>query len=309
MSEKVIIVDDDQLLLNTLERNLCTDFEVSTATGGEASLKQLAEQGPFAVAIVDMQMPDMDGIQTIQAMRAKQENLSFIMLTGNQDSATAIQAMNVGRVFRFLNKPSNVNEITQAITDAVEEGRAKRSAHETMMSTFRGSINMLNDLAKTQSQSITEHERIFEVYELILTTLAIPTRPEDKMLCRLLLIGAATLNQDERSKLESATVSSPPFHNSFVSLCTASAQMVRYMPKFEKLSTIIGKAGAATELTASDDESDRRAMALRIAFYWSVQAFRGMTADRIIESLKVACPLVERDDWSKIEVLHEMLQV
>lgn len=308
MSEKILIVDDDQMLLNTLERNLCNEFHVTTAVGCEASLNAHAKNGPYAVAIVDMQMPEKDGIQTIQSLRARQENLTFIMLTGNQDAATAIQAMNVGRVFRFLNKPSNIDEITQTISDALSETRLKRTTHETMLSTFKGSINMLNDLAKTQSHSITEQEEILKAYELILTTLAIPSKPEDKMLCRLLPIGLATLHQDEKSKLESASISSLPFHNSFATLCSASAHMVRYLPKFEKLSNIIAKTGSASELSASSDENDQRAMALRLAFYWSVQAFRGITADRIIESLKGVFPLVDRDDWSKIEVVYETLQ-
>lgn len=309
MSEKVLIVDDDPLLLNTLERNLCTDFDVHTVTGGQEAIQAMKDKGPFSVVMVDMQMPEMDGVQTIQALRAKQQNLVFIMLTGNQDTATAIQAMNVGRVFRFLNKPSNVDEITQAIADALKESRSQKSAHETVMSTFRGSINMLNDLAKTQSLSIIDIEEIIQVYDMLLMTLAISSKPEDKVICRLLMIGAANLSTDEKSKLESASISSMPFHSAFSALCSASAQMIGFLPKFEKFGSLVYKAGTASELSASDDESDRKAMALRIAFYWSIQTFRGISADRIIESLKVAFPLVMRDDWSKIEVIYETLHV
>lgn len=303
MVNRVLLIDDDVPLLSTLERNLCMDLNVSTAEGGEAGLQKLQDEGPFSVVVTDMRMPGMDGVQTIQALRAKQNNLVFIMLTGNQDSTTAIQAMNVGRVFRFLNKPSNVDEIKQAIIDAQAEFDSKASEKEVLLDTMRGSINLLTDLAATHSENLASAAEIGEIYSTILTAFNLPIRPEDRMLCRLLLVGIASLPESERGKLTSAAINSVLFHEAFGKLCNASAQMVQHLPRFKTLGEVLEKAAQASYL-GNDSTKEPKPTALRIAFYWSVLANRGATVDTVIETLKNALPTVTRDEWSMIEVVH-----
>jgi CheY-like chemotaxis protein len=63
MDEKILIVDDEPNVLEGLQRVLRKEFNVVAAIGGEAGLKAVAEQGPFAVIVSDMRMPGMDGTQ------------------------------------------------------------------------------------------------------------------------------------------------------------------------------------------------------------------------------------------------------
>lgn len=303
MVNKVLLIDDDVSLLNTLERNLCCDFDIVTADGGEVGLTRLGLEGPFSVVMVDMRMPGMDGVQTIQALRSKQENLVFIMLTGNQDSTTAIQAMNIGRVFRFLNKPCNVAEIKQAILDAQAEFNSKANEKEVLLDTMRGSINMLTDLAAAHSESLCDSADICEVYGSILTAFNISMRPEDKMLCRLLLVGVASLSEADRTKLSSAAVNSVAFQDTFAKLCTASAQMVNHIPRFKALSSILEKTSSSAQLTGVEPLV-QKASALRIAFYWCVMINRGASVDTVMDALRNALTSITRDEWSMIEVVH-----
>lgn len=304
MTAKVMLIDDDVSLLNTLERNLCADFDIITADGGEVGLTRLELEGPFSVVMVDMRMPGMDGVQTIQSMRAKQENLVFIMLTGNQDSTTAIQAMNVGRVFRFLNKPCNIAEIKQAIQDAQAEFNSKANEKDVLLNTMRGSINMLTDLAAVHSQNLASASDIGEIFNSTLTAFNIQVRPEDRMLCRLLLVGVASLTEPDRTKLSSAAVNSIAFHDTFSKLCLASSQMVRHIPRFSLLSDVLEQTATAAEITSAADIVQQKASALRIAFYWCIMSNRGASIDTIIETLRNALPSISRDEWSMIEVVH-----
>lgn len=304
MSKKTLLIDDDTSLLNTLERNLCLDFNVCTADGGQTGLEKLATDGPFAVVVVDMRMPGMDGIQTIQSLRAKQEDLVFIMLTGNQDSTTAIQAMNLGRVFRFLNKPCNMAEIKQAIQEALAEHGSKAQEKEMVLSTMRGSINVLTDLAAAHSENLATPNEISSFYELVLTTFALPFRAEDRMLCKLILVGAAALSESDRTKLCSASINSVVFHETFAKLCLASSQIVSNLPRFRPLAEILERTAASSKLIDDVQPGVQRPSALKIAFYWSVQRNRGGSIDSAIESLKNAFPGVTRDEWSRIEVIH-----
>ena len=69
MSNKILFVDDDHALLRSFERNLSFDYDMSTAVGGRAAMELVRSEGPFSVVVVDMRMPEMDGIRTIQALR------------------------------------------------------------------------------------------------------------------------------------------------------------------------------------------------------------------------------------------------
>ena len=83
MSEKILLVDDESLLLRAYQRQLGEQFDLHTALGPEAGLQVIAEQGPFAVVVSDMQMPGMDGIQFLTQVRKTNSNSVRVMLSGD----------------------------------------------------------------------------------------------------------------------------------------------------------------------------------------------------------------------------------
>ena len=103
MSDRILIVDDEQPLLNGLRRRLGDFYDLVTANSGDAALAEIEAHGEFAVVMTDMRMPGMNGVQFIQQARTVAPDSVYLMLTGNQDQATAIKAVNDGQVFRFLN--------------------------------------------------------------------------------------------------------------------------------------------------------------------------------------------------------------
>ena len=94
MTDRVLFVDDDRALLNTLERNLGFSFPVSIAESGKEALEMINDGEGFAVVMVDMRMPEMDGIELIKQARKIAPNTVYLMLTGNQDLASATRAVN-----------------------------------------------------------------------------------------------------------------------------------------------------------------------------------------------------------------------
>lgn len=162
---------------------------------------------------------------------------------------------------------------------------------------------MLTDLAAVHSESLASANDINSIYELILTTFAQPARAEDRMLCKLLLVGVASLTEPDKIKLSSAALNSLAFHETFAKLCDASSQMVSNLPRFKPFSALLQQTATTSQLTDGTGNL-QRPTALKIAFYWSVQSNRGGTIDSTIESLKNAFPGVSRDEWSKIEVVH-----
>src|SRR5690606_29178283 len=131
-------VDDEQPLLNGLRRRLGSFYHLVTASSGDAALQELQSNGEFAVVLTDMRMPGMNGIQFIQQARTLAPDTVYMMLTGNQDQATAIKAVNDGQVFRFLNKPCEHEHLRQAIDAGIVQHRLVTAEKVLLHQTFTG---------------------------------------------------------------------------------------------------------------------------------------------------------------------------
>src|SRR5579872_2798210 len=105
MSDKVLFVDDDENILSAYQRHMRRYVTLDTAMGGAEGLAKIADSGPYAIVISDMRMPGMDGIEFLRNVLTWAPNSVRMMLTGNADQQTAIDAVNEGHIFRFLTKP------------------------------------------------------------------------------------------------------------------------------------------------------------------------------------------------------------
>src|SRR4051812_33879698 len=101
MNNKILCVDDDPNILQGYKRALRRDFDIQIAEGGSEALTTIEKEGPFAVIVSDMRMPVMDGVQFLSRVREIAPQTVRMMLTGNADQQTAIDAVNEGNIFRF----------------------------------------------------------------------------------------------------------------------------------------------------------------------------------------------------------------
>ena len=88
MSEKILFVDDEPNVLQSIQRQLRKRFDMVTAEGGEEALRILKEQGPFAVIVSDMRMPGMNGVELLAQAKDLHPDTVRLMLTGNADQET-----------------------------------------------------------------------------------------------------------------------------------------------------------------------------------------------------------------------------
>lgn len=146
MNEKLLIVDDDPNLLAAFQRNLRRQFSFDTALGADEALTLLQSRGPYALALVDMRMPGMNGIELLERIRELSPDTVRMMLTGNADQQTAMDAVNRGHVFRFLNKPATPEVLVAALEAGLESHRRLRLERELLEGTVAGSIKMLTDV-------------------------------------------------------------------------------------------------------------------------------------------------------------------
>ncbi len=122
----ILFVDDEAAVLSSLSRQLrhqrdrwCLEFESSPKTA-----LQKARDLDVDVVISDMQMPGMNGLELIAAMRRFSPEAAYIMLTGSSDLSTAVGAINDASVFRFYTKPCPA----ELLKEGIEAGLAARVA-------------------------------------------------------------------------------------------------------------------------------------------------------------------------------------
>ena len=124
VAERVLVIDDDQSLREFLAITLSRDgFEVETAASGPEGLKVLAET-PIDLALVDLKMPGMDGLETLRRIKEANETVSVVIVTAFSTTETAIQALKEG-AYDYLIKPFKVDELKLVVRKALEERRLR----------------------------------------------------------------------------------------------------------------------------------------------------------------------------------------
>lgn len=119
INNKVLFVDDDVNILDAYKRLLRKSVKIETAQGSEQGLEIVAKQNPFAVVISDLQMPGMDGIEFLSRVKKLTSDSVCMLLTGQADLKSAIDAVNVGSIFRFLIKPCKPDVLVSAINTGI----------------------------------------------------------------------------------------------------------------------------------------------------------------------------------------------
>src|ERR1043165_6155792 len=99
---RVLFVDDEQRLLESLALLLRKDFDVNVATSGTEALQLLGAMKDVAVVVSDFRMPQMDGATFLHEVMLRAPTATRILLTGEAGVDGAKDAVNKGQIFRFL---------------------------------------------------------------------------------------------------------------------------------------------------------------------------------------------------------------
>ncbi len=115
----ILIIDDDPLIRKTLSSHLSRDdFEVHLAEDGEDGLELYDEKSPDLV-VLDIRLPDMDGLEALKKIKKKDENASVIIMTAYDDMKTTVEAIKSG-AFEYLVKPLDYVELDLTIDKAFQ---------------------------------------------------------------------------------------------------------------------------------------------------------------------------------------------
>ncbi len=161
MNSKILFVDDEPNVLDAYQRSLRKRFSIDTAVSGDLALTCLSQKGPYAVIVADMQMPGMNGVEFLTLARQRAPDAVRLMLTGNADQKTAVEAVNKGHVYQFLNKPCPPEMLILALDNSIRQHQLITAERELLEKTLNGSINMLTGiLASAEPLSFGRGERL-----------------------------------------------------------------------------------------------------------------------------------------------------
>lgn len=117
---KILIIDDEKSIRNTLKEILEYEkYDIDEAKDGEEGLEKL-KSGNFDVALCDIKMPKMDGIEVLKAAMDLGINTEFLMISAHGTIETAVEATKIG-AFDFIPKPPDLNRLLLSVRNALDK--------------------------------------------------------------------------------------------------------------------------------------------------------------------------------------------
>lgn len=119
-SRRVLVVDDEPVVVEGCHRVLTqAGYDVATAARGREGLRRAVAER-FDLVVTDLKMPDMDGMELVDFLRAKQPDTAVIIITGYGTVSSAVAATKAG-VADYLEKPFTPDRLADAVAHALEE--------------------------------------------------------------------------------------------------------------------------------------------------------------------------------------------
>lgn len=248
MKEKILLVDDDPNILAGFKRNLRHHFEIATAESGAEGLGMLKEQGPFAVVVSDLRMPQMDGIQFLSLARQVAPDTVRVMLTGYADLQVAMDAINEGNIFRFLTKPCSTEDFLRVLNAAVEQYRLVTAERELLEKTLWGSIKMLIEiLSLLNPVAVNQASRRRNIARRIGIRLKVAKLWELELAAMLAQVGYVTIPQKILEKKARGEALTEEEEKVFLTYPQVGQKLLANIPRLENIA-----AGIAYQLKQYD---------------------------------------------------------
>ena len=113
---KILVIDDEPIVRTSCERTLAPEgYDVTSAASGKEGLEML-EKETFGLVLLDLKMPDMDGIEVLDHIKNKWPDTKVVMVTGYSTVDTAVQALRFG-AFNFIEKPFTPDTLLKAVKE------------------------------------------------------------------------------------------------------------------------------------------------------------------------------------------------
>jgi DNA-binding NtrC family response regulator len=157
-SARILVVEDDPnhgaMCARLLQRK---GYRARAITSGREALALLAQNGDVDLVLADLQMPEIDGIQLLSAVKGKYPHIEFIMMTGYGTVKTAVEAMQLGAA-HYIQKPLDHDELNLLIERAIEKKQLSEKV-DRLRAELQGKYSFENVIGKSAAMQ-TVHEKM-----------------------------------------------------------------------------------------------------------------------------------------------------
>ncbi len=145
---KILVVDDEPDNLDLLYRTFYREYKVLRAENGPEALDILAAEGEVAVIISDQRMPHMSGTEFLSLTATQYPDIIRIILTGYTDVDDLVEAINSGKVFKYVTKPWDADALKTLVRQAVDTHNVLKARTQELFRTLRSEA-LLNSVTNT----------------------------------------------------------------------------------------------------------------------------------------------------------------
>ncbi len=115
--DKVLVIDDEVGILDLLENALGDQFEILRALNAEEGLQVFSKENP-KLLIIDIRLPDRNGIELLEQIHAQNKEIPIVMITGFEDERASLNCMQKG-ASAYLSKPLNLDHIKLLVKNLI----------------------------------------------------------------------------------------------------------------------------------------------------------------------------------------------
>lgn len=164
--QTLLVVDDEPDNLDLLYRTFYRQFKVLRAESGQAALEMLETQPNIAVIISDQRMPSMSGTELLRLCAERYPNTIRIMLTGYTDVEDLVDAINEGKVFKYVTKPWEEADLRALVDQATDTHKVLAARTQELNRVVRQET-LLNAITTTIRSAQTSQEMLQTIVETL----------------------------------------------------------------------------------------------------------------------------------------------
>ncbi len=164
--QKLLVVDDEPDNLDLLYRTFHREFKVLRAENGPAALEILSKEGDVAVIISDQRMPMMSGTEFLSLTATQYPDIIRIILTGYTDVEDLVEAINAGKVFKYVTKPWDDEELKRVVRQAADTHNVLKARTQELRRTLRRE-SLLNAVTNTIRSALSYRQILQTIVETV----------------------------------------------------------------------------------------------------------------------------------------------
>lgn len=292
-THRILMIDDEPNVLAAYRRALGRSFSLTCAGGAAEALDLIAREEPFAVIVTDMRMPEMNGLEFIEAARQKSKDSVFVMLTGNADQQTAVDAINTGHIYRFLTKPCTRELLESSLHASLRQYEMATAERVLLRETLTGSVKLMVDALELADPLVGAVQvKVKQLVHELCDELGVPYDWQLMVAGSVCLIGLVGTHRD-KSVLA-------PIESMLSNAAELGSRLVMNIPRMGNVSQIIAHQRDSGFLPQSLENASREMLnlvasrLLRTAVDLAFSLRAGMTYGAAIDYITATCELDPR---------------